>query len=142
MSDNESDSHSDSEEDGCSNTISTRLNSSSTVTRTEKRKDAGPSVSVKGPLRSLFFARHALADSFFGLIRIYTEALPKLKKSKIKDPIGFIIGTLRLRQSSHNQRGTLHVYKIELVISPNDGRDEVWLLVRQRPSFISKLPNF
>jgi hypothetical protein len=139
ISDNESDSHSDSEEDVSSNSLSIRLNPASSVTRT---KDAGQSVSVRGPLGSLFFARHSLADSFYDLIRVYTEALPKFKKSKVKDPIGFIIGTNRLDERAHRQRGTLHVYKNGLAIFPNDGRDEVCLLVRQLPSFILKLPSF
>ena len=102
ISDNESDSHSDSEEDASSNSLSICLNPASTVTRTAKRKDAGQSVSVRGPLGSLFFARHSLADSFYDLIRIYTEALPKFKKSKVKDPIGFIIGTNRLDKGAHH----------------------------------------
>jgi hypothetical protein len=105
--------------------LSTLSTPTSTVAGTEKQKDAGSSVSIKGSLLSLFFARHGLADSSYGLIRVYTEALPKLKMSKVKDPIGFIICTSRLSKSAHNQQGTLHVYKNALVIFPNDGRDEI-----------------
>jgi hypothetical protein len=86
-SDDESDSDSDLSESDSSTSRKTTKYEVPNKVRLDFRQ-----VAIKGPLASLFYARRYLTKAVYVLLLHHTKEICKLKESKVKGPIKFILG--------------------------------------------------